>query len=53
MFRLFAGDMGQRDVMQYLVEKGADINLKDMHGITALLAAIWVSEFLFYVCYCI
>ena len=33
--------MGQREVAQYLVEKGADINKKDIHGITALLAAIW------------
>ena len=52
----YAGDMGQTDVAKYLVEKGADINVrpniphkyfvlilqkKDVHGITALLAAIW------------
>eukprot|EP00048_Salpingoeca_helianthica_P014541 m.222211 g.222211 ORF g.222211 m.222211 type:complete len:137 (-) comp15979_c0_seq1:205-615(-) len=37
----YAGDMGQKDVLKYLVEQGADVNKKDVHGITALLAAIW------------
>ena len=49
----YAADMGQKEVAQYLIEKGADVNVhiilylldcfqkKDVHGITALLAAIW------------
>eukprot|EP00049_Salpingoeca_infusionum_P017431 m.352925 g.352925 ORF g.352925 m.352925 type:complete len:120 (-) comp16647_c0_seq1:3033-3392(-) len=37
----YAADMGQTDVLKFLVEKGADVNKKDKHGITALLAAVW------------
>ncbi|XP_014246826.1 myotrophin [Cimex lectularius] len=37
----YAADYGQRDVIEYLVSKGADINAKDKHGISALLAAVW------------
>ncbi|KAK9505237.1 hypothetical protein O3M35_009332 [Rhynocoris fuscipes] len=37
----YAADYGQKDVIEYLVSKGADINAKDKHGISALLAAIW------------
>ncbi|EGD72179.1 myotrophin [Salpingoeca rosetta] len=36
-----AADMGQTDVAKYLIEKGADVNKKDGHGISALLAAVW------------
>eukprot|EP01147_Barroeca_monosierra_P010322 gene10322-2463_t len=36
-----AADMGQTDVVQYLISKGADVNRKDAHGITPLLAAVW------------
>ncbi|CAH0549027.1 unnamed protein product [Brassicogethes aeneus] len=38
---LYAADYGQRDVIDYLVSAGADVNSKDKHGITAILAAIW------------
>ncbi|CAH1399971.1 myotrophin isoform X1 [Halyomorpha halys] len=37
----YAADFGQPHVIEYLVSKGADINAKDKHGISALLAAIW------------
>jgi len=38
---LYAADYGQKEVILYLIEKGADLNAKDKHGISALLAAIW------------
>ncbi|GJQ78073.1 hypothetical protein Trydic_g2415 [Trypoxylus dichotomus] len=38
---LYAADYGQVDVIEYLIGAGADVNAKDKHGITALLAAIW------------
>ncbi|XP_046979424.1 myotrophin [Schistocerca americana] len=37
----YAADYGQGEVISYLVTKGADVNAKDKHGISALLAAIW------------
>ncbi|GAB6030003.1 hypothetical protein CHUAL_005695 [Chamberlinius hualienensis] len=37
----YAADYGQSEIIQYLLEKGADANSVDKHGITALLAAIW------------
>lgn len=37
----YAADYGQKEVIQYLVEKGANLNSTDKHGISALLAAIW------------
>ncbi|XP_043664050.1 myotrophin-like isoform X2 [Vespula pensylvanica] len=37
----YAADYGQYDVVRYLLEKGADANATDKHGITTLLAAIW------------
>eukprot|EP00794_Sanderia_malayensis_P018196 gene18196-20012_t len=37
----FAADYGQLEVLKFLVDQGADINLKDDHGITPLLAAIF------------
>ncbi|GLH12376.1 hypothetical protein R5R35_011698 [Gryllus longicercus] len=37
----YAADYGQGDVIKYLVSKGADVNAKDKHGISALLAAVW------------
>ncbi|XP_066991004.1 myotrophin [Anabrus simplex] len=37
----YAADYGQEDVITYLISKGADVNAKDKHGISALLAAIW------------
>ena len=36
-----AADYGQLEVLEYLVAKGADINAKDKHGISVILAAIW------------
>ncbi|KAF7286668.1 myotrophin isoform X1 [Rhynchophorus ferrugineus] len=38
---LYAADYGQRDVIEYLISAGADVNSKDKHGITPILAAIW------------
>jgi len=37
----YAADYGQLEVLQYLVDKGADLNVTDKHGISAILAAIW------------
>lgn len=37
----YAADYGQRDVIEYLLSKGADVNAVDKHGISVLLAAIW------------
>ncbi|GLV36653.1 uncharacterized protein CBL_02512 [Carabus blaptoides fortunei] len=37
----YAADYGQRHVIDYLISKGADVNAKDKHGISTLLAAIW------------
>lgn len=36
-----ASDYGQKDVVKFLLDKGADVNVKDKHGISPLLAAIW------------
>eukprot|EP00730_Choanoeca_flexa_P016945 TRINITY_DN8096_c0_g1_i1.p1 TRINITY_DN8096_c0_g1~~TRINITY_DN8096_c0_g1_i1.p1 ORF type:complete len:118 (+),score=29.35 TRINITY_DN8096_c0_g1_i1:59-412(+) len=40
----YAADMGQTDVLKYLVSKGANVNQLDKHGISALLAAVWESH---------
>lgn len=37
----FAADYGQLEVLQYLSTKGANLDAKDKHGITVILAAIW------------
>jgi len=37
----WAADFGQVEVMQYLLSKRADINVKDRFGITPLLAAVY------------
>ncbi|XP_041367639.1 myotrophin-like [Gigantopelta aegis] len=37
----YAADYGQPDVIEYLISKGADVNIPDKHGITPLLAAIY------------
>ena len=37
----YAADYGQLEVLQYLVSKGADVDAKDKHGISVILAAIW------------
>eukprot|EP00493_Phyllostaurus_siculus_P007347 UN07424 len=37
----FAADYGQLEVLQYLVEQGANIDLADKYGITPILAAIF------------
>merc|ERR1711862_531885 len=36
-----AADYGQLEVLEYLASQGADINAKDKHGISVILAAIW------------
>ncbi len=36
-----AADYGQLEVLQFLAAKGADVNAKDKHGISVILAAIW------------
>ncbi|XP_066144111.1 myotrophin [Euwallacea fornicatus] len=38
---LYAADYGQKAVIEYLIAVGADVNSKDKHGITPILAAIW------------
>ncbi|KAF7994848.1 hypothetical protein HCN44_004320 [Aphidius gifuensis] len=37
----YAADYGQNEVVRYLLDKGANANATDKHGITTLLAAIW------------
>ncbi|XP_078668915.1 myotrophin-like [Branchiostoma floridae x Branchiostoma belcheri] len=37
----YAADYGQLDIIKVLLEKGADVNKQDKHGISAVLAAIW------------
>ena len=37
----YAADFGHVDVIELLVQSGADVNLPDRHGITPVLAAIW------------
>lgn len=36
-----AADYGQTKVVEFLLEKGANVNVTDQYGITPLLAAIW------------
>ena len=36
-----AADYGQLEVLSFLASQGADINAKDKHGISVILAAIW------------
>ncbi|XP_060533485.1 myotrophin [Cylas formicarius] len=38
---LYAADYGHAAVIEYLISLGADVNSKDKHGITPILAAIW------------
>ncbi|CAH3156564.1 unnamed protein product [Porites lobata] len=40
----YAADYGQKEVIEFLLSKGANINLPDKHGITALLASIFESQ---------
>ncbi|XP_058986067.1 myotrophin isoform X1 [Musca domestica] len=37
----YAADYGQHEVLEYLISMGAKLDVKDKHGITPLLAAIW------------
>ncbi|RWS15412.1 hypothetical protein B4U79_11950 [Dinothrombium tinctorium] len=37
----YAADYGQKDIIRFLIEKGANVNALDKHGISPLLAAIW------------
>ncbi|XP_034472717.1 myotrophin [Drosophila innubila] len=37
----YAADFGQLNVLKFLIKLGADVNRKDKHGITPLLAAVW------------
>nr|ACO15049.1 Myotrophin [Caligus clemensi] len=37
----FAADYGQLDVLRYLISQGGNVEGKDKHGISVLLAAIW------------
>ncbi|XP_053200962.1 myotrophin-like [Panonychus citri] len=38
---IYAADYGQKEILEYLIKIGANVNSTDKHGITALLAAIW------------
>ncbi|KAK6184410.1 hypothetical protein SNE40_001934 [Patella caerulea] len=37
----FAADYGQSEIVEYLIQNGADVNACDIHGISPLLAAVW------------
>jgi len=37
----YASDYGQKEVIKYLISRGADVNATDKHGIPVVLAAIW------------
>lgn len=37
----YAADYGQLEVLEFLLSEGADLNVLDKHGISAILAAIW------------
>ncbi|XP_063073493.1 myotrophin [Engraulis encrasicolus] len=37
----YAADCGHREVVEFLVSRGADVNAADKHGITPLLSAIY------------
>jgi ankyrin repeat protein len=37
----YAADYGHADVVEYLISKGADVNLPDKHGISPLLCAVY------------
>ena len=36
-----AADYGQKDILEYLLSQGADVNSPDTHGITPLLNAVF------------
>lgn len=40
----FAADYNQIEIIEYLLSKGANINLPDKHGITPLLASVYESN---------
>ncbi|KAL4135538.1 hypothetical protein QTP88_007144 [Uroleucon formosanum] len=40
-----ACDYGHLDIVEYLIQNGADINKKDNFGITPLLCALWENHF--------
>lgn len=37
----YAADYGQSEVLEFLLQKGAEVDSLDKHGITPILAAIW------------
>ncbi|XP_013101800.1 myotrophin [Stomoxys calcitrans] len=37
----YAADYGQYEVLEYLISMGAEIDIRDKHEITPLLAAVW------------
>jgi ankyrin repeat protein len=39
-----AADYGQSEVISYLIDNGADVNVQDRYGITPLLSAIYESH---------
>lgn len=41
---LHAADYGQTEIVKYLIEKGANVNVFDEYGICPLLAAVWESH---------
>lgn len=40
----YACDYGQQDIIDYLLSKGANINIQDKYGITPLLAALYENH---------
>ncbi|CAF0868234.1 unnamed protein product [Brachionus calyciflorus] len=43
-FLHYACDYGQKDLIEYLLNRGANINIQDKYCITPLLAAIWENH---------
>ncbi|XP_060085355.1 myotrophin-like [Ylistrum balloti] len=39
-----AADFGHHEMLKLLIEKGADVNAEDKHGMTPLLAAIYENH---------
>ncbi|CAN9508189.1 unnamed protein product [Ophioblennius macclurei] len=37
----YAADFGHKELLEYLISKGADVNAKDKHGFTPLITACY------------
>ncbi|RNA20216.1 myotrophin [Brachionus plicatilis] len=43
-FLHYACDYGQKEIIEYLLNRGANINVQDKYNISPLLAAIWENH---------